>query len=148
MTQASELRFEVRPDPKVIRDLRRIVREALIRIGVEPARIEPVLLVLDEILSNAIEHGSGYREGNAPMVVLLRRRGAELELEFEDPAVPQALIEQLREAFGRQLRECPPAENERGRGIYLVAGALRDVRISTARGGGLHLFGRFQGKLA
>ncbi len=148
MNDKGELRFEVRPDPKVVRELRRLVREALIRLGIAPERIEPVLLVLDEIVSNAIEHGREYRGGNVPMIVVLRRSGAALELEFEDPAVPQPLVQQLREAFACDPRTCPPPENERGRGIYLVAEALRDVEVRSAAGGGLHLRGRFAETLA
>jgi anti-sigma regulatory factor (Ser/Thr protein kinase) len=148
MTRRSELRFELLPDPRRVRDLRRDVRSKLGPLGFEPEFITHVLLVLDEIVSNAIEHGSGYRAGDAPLVVTLRRSRRDLVLDFEDPAVPEDLVRQLRDAFACRDATCPPPESERGRGIYLVLGALRDVDVTQAPRGGLHLHGRFPGRSA
>ena len=139
------LQFSVPPDAAHLRVLRRTVRDRLMQSGVRALTIDLVLLVVDEVVSNAIEHGSSYRARRSPLAIELRLHGIEIEFDFEDPEAPAGLVDELQAALERCRSHLPPPESERGRGLWLVADHLRDLRITRATGGGLHLHGLVSG---
>ena len=70
-----------------------------------PGLLDPLLLVVSELVGNAVRHGS------APFRMLLRRTGLGVRVEVHDeaaattPRVPESL---------------PDADSESGRGLFLV----------------------------
>lgn len=137
--------FRFPPEVSHLRMLRRTVRDGLQAQGVPSTTIELVVLVLDEVVSNAIEHGHGYRARNEPLSVAVRSNGIEVELDFEDPEAPGEVVSEIADALERSRGKRPPPDSERGRGLYLVADSLADLSVRPAPGGGLHLHGRCAG---
>ena len=121
--------FLLPPEPMHLRMLRKAARSSLRDMGLEEPASDEVVLVLDEIISNSIEHGQPYRRRFEPLRVHLHLEGSTLVLRFQDPEMPEALIEELRRALDRTRGKLPALELERGRGLFLVAASLHDVRV-------------------
>lgn len=139
------LHFRLLPRPEELRLLRRTVREALSRRSLPEAEIDSAVLVIDEIVSNAIEHGRPYRDRDGSphdLELHLWSEQKDLWIEFTDPDVPDAVVQRL----ARELAECggqlPPAQSERGRGLYLVASGLHHLSVKGLGVQGLQLRGR------
>ncbi len=144
--RAEPLRVEVKPELQNLRLMRRAVRDGLGERGVTAATTEMALLVLDEVVSNSIEHGIAYRTTFPPLVVRLVVDAADVLVDYVDPEVPGAIVDGLAAALtASRGGDVPPPESERGRGLYLVATLLTDLTIEHASGGGLHLHGRLLG---
>ena len=145
MSQPVEFKFP--PEPKYLRNLRERLRDKLAGLGVAEDTVDNVLLVTDEIVSNAIEHSDGYRAAEVKLIVRLGARGHDILLEFEDPDVPADVVEEIAEALANR-GERPPLHSERGRGLFLIAQNVDRLEVSARPDGGLRLQGRFQGALA
>ena len=67
--------------------------------------LEPLLLVVSELVGNAVRHG------RAPIRMLLRRTGLGVRVEVHDESSPPERDEEV---------SLPDADAESGRGLYLV----------------------------
>lgn len=134
-------------EAQALRGVRRRVRTELRGLRLPPHDAEIVLLVLDELVSNAIEHGAAYRARGKPLQAGLHVDGDDLVLEFVDEDMPAAEIEVLRGALGTGDIDLPDVEDERGRGLFLVLTALQGIVVEdrTEAAGGMLLRGRFVG---
>jgi anti-sigma regulatory factor (Ser/Thr protein kinase) len=134
-------------DPTALRGLRRRVRGALRGLRLPPTDTDTVLLVLDELVSNAIEHGAVYRKSRTPLHVSLETEGEDLVLEFADADMPSPQIAVLAKTFADGDIELPDFEDERGRGLFLVLTSMQAIVVEdrTAAGDGMVLRGRFVG---
>lgn len=117
-------------------------------MGVAAEAIDRALLIVDELLSNAVEHGVVHRQSFDPLVIRAEVSGTDLVIEFQDPEVPSGTVAWLKRALESGGNAVPPIENERGRGMFLVADALRDVHVEPTGGGGMRITGRMPGALA
>ena len=141
-----ELRLGVAADLALVGDVRRQVREHLESQRVPEDACDSLVLVVDEVVSNSIEHGSTYRRNGDRMELAVRVDGDELLLRFVDRDVPAAEVRMLMTtvtAGGGD--EPPPLDWERGRGMFLIAMGLDDLVIQPldrATGDGLVLEGR------
>jgi anti-sigma regulatory factor (Ser/Thr protein kinase) len=135
--------LRIAPDPAQLRVLRRKARGALAKLGLDGMDEEMVLLVLDELVSNAIEHGASYRREGSTLATRASLDGRDLVIEFEDPDMPPREIADLAAAA-----RCPVADAERGRGLFLVQDALCDLRVEdrSGEGKGLRLVGRYRSR--
>ena len=140
MTDLFDERFPA--DLSRMAGLRRVVREHLERAGVDDALVERTVLVVDEVVSNAIEHGSEYRRSSDPIRVCIERVEDDLLLKVDDADVPSDLVANLARVFDDQIESAPAAVVERGRGMYLITMFLEDIEILSAEGGGMRLQGR------
>jgi len=113
--------------------------------GIREDVVDNVLLVADEIVSNAIEHSDGYRAEQGNLVVRLSTADDDVLLEFEDPDVPGDMVDQLSEALAAGTENRPPLDSERGRGLFLIALNVDVLTVRERPGGGLLLLGRFHG---
>ena len=134
-------------EPQALRALRRRVRTALRGWRLPSHDVETVLLVLDELVSNAIEHGAVYRKLGKPLHVGMQLDGEDLALEFVDDDMPQAEIQAMAKAFDTGDIELPDFEDERGRGLFLVLTSMQAIEVEdrTEKAGGMRLRGRFLG---
>jgi anti-sigma regulatory factor (Ser/Thr protein kinase) len=136
------LEFEFSPDPSALSSLRHDLgrRLAGLRVGEQVA--ENVLLVVDEIVNNAIEHAAGYRHRNAKLALRLHAAGTRVVLEFEDPDVPSEVVRDLVRRL-RALRRGPPPpfDAERGRGLFLIARRVSGLQLRALPAGGMRLRG-------
>ncbi len=142
MSETPPLEFVFAPRPARLRALRRQLRRQLDQLGVGDETADDVLLVVDEIVTNAIEHGARYRARGTLLVLRLRRVDAEVELEFEDPDVPERVVADLARRLEQSHNGPPALDAERGRGLFLIAVRFAEVSVRSGPGGGLHLRGR------
>lgn len=140
MTELFDQRFPA--DLSRLADLRRVLREHLEGAGVDESQVERMVLVVDEVVSNAIEHGSAYRRSADPIRVCVERVEAVLLLKVDDADVPSDLVSSLARVFDDRLESAPSAVVERGRGMFLITMFLEDLEIVSAEGGGMRLQGR------
>ncbi len=119
-----------------------MLREHLERLGVDEAQVDRMVLVVDEVVSNAIEHGSVYRRSPNPIRVCVERFEAFLLLKVDDADVPSDLVTNLARVFDDQIESVPSAVVERGRGMFLITMFLEGLEILSAEGGGMRLQGR------
>jgi anti-sigma regulatory factor (Ser/Thr protein kinase) len=140
-TLNNELDFRFPAEPDHLRVLRRMLRKGLVAMGIAESVTDRVLLVMDEIVSNAIEHGADYRQGEAP----LRARVTLVEddrlfLQFHDEDMPaEILAEVSREILNGGYT--PVAGLERGRGLFLIREFLSELQVQELSGGGMLLEG-------
>ncbi len=143
MSEPLEFRFP--PALEHLRSLRKHLREKLeeSQIAIEVA--DSVVLVLDEIVTNAIEHAGSYRDESGWLLVRMEASATAVIFEFEDPDVPTEVVDSLATALANSEQTHPPIHNERGRGLFLVALNIDELKVSHRPDGGLHLHGRFNG---
>ncbi len=139
------LEFRVAAEMEQLKRLRKNLRQALQRMGVAELHLDRLLLVVDEVLSNAIEHGKSYRQGVKPIMVRVSQQKAGLLLSIEDADVPADVVAQIACDIDQNCQQVPAAPQERGRGLFLVQRFLVDLQVGPAEGGGMHLQGLLQG---
>lgn len=123
-------------------DLRRLLREGLEPLGVSGSFLERLILVVDEVVSNSIEHGSEYRRGESPIRVIVHENSGGLHLKVDDLDVPQDMVASLEAELHSQDGVPPSALSERGRGMFLITMFLEDLRVLAVEGGGMRVQGR------
>lgn len=140
MNRPSPLRFK--PDPRELRGVRRGARELAERQGAAESMCDAVALVVDELVNNAIEHGASYRLLGAELSVAVAIEQGRVTVEFIDPEMPEPQVRDLAAALAAAGNGMPSLESERGRGLFLIAIYMEEVRVAIAAGGGLQLTGR------
>jgi anti-sigma regulatory factor (Ser/Thr protein kinase) len=143
MNDGIELRFP--PDPAYLRLLRQSVREHMERHNVAEGPTDRMVLIVDEMVSNSIEHGVTYRSTKRDLVVHLEFHGQDLHLSFVDPEVPRGVIDDLTRLLAACRGNLPPLESERGRGLFLIDDGLDDLALEGAPGGGMRMRGTLRG---
>lgn len=136
-----ELDYRFPAEPDHLRLFRNMLREGLVEMGVLEDAIQRALLVMDEVVSNAIEHGVEYRKGAKPLRARVQLvEGDRLFMEFYDEDVPsEVLAGVIREIQNGDYM--PVAELERGRGLFLIREFLSDLQVMELSGGGMLLEG-------
>ncbi len=137
---AGAMRFP--PDPSQLRRLRSDVRARAAALGAAAAAGDAAALVVDELVNNAIEHGAAYRQRGDDLTVAVGIDQGQLTIDFVDAEMPSGLVEDLARALREAAGGMPSLESERGRGLFLIAIYMDEVRVDVAAGGGLHLYGR------
>ena len=122
--------------------LRAAMRTSLVAHGLSEVTLERLILVVDEVVSNSIEHGLDYRVSADPIRVCVERSTDDLLLQVEDQDVPPDLVRDLARVFDDGGEATPSAMAERGRGMFLITMFLEDLQIVVAEGGGMRLLGR------
>ncbi len=137
----NELDFRFPAEPDYLRVLRDRLREGLDAMGVPQAAADRVLLVMDEIASNAIEHGARYRHGEKPLRVRVRMvEESRLFLQFHDEDMPPDTFAEVSAEI-LSMDTAPFVELERGRGLFLIREFLSDLQVLELSGGGMLLEG-------
>jgi anti-sigma regulatory factor (Ser/Thr protein kinase) len=140
MTEAHILRIP--PVAAGLPEARREARSVAAALGASPEICDAVALVVDELVNNAIEHGSVYRTSESALSVRLGEVAGRLVVEFFDPEMPVPMVRELARALTDAAQGMPSLDSERGRGLFLLSIYMEEVRIDVAEGGGLHLKGR------
>jgi anti-sigma regulatory factor (Ser/Thr protein kinase) len=140
MSRGATLRFP--PDPQLLRRIRSDVRARAAGLGATPASCDALSLVVDELVNNAIEHGAAYRHKGVELSVAIAKDQDRITIDFVDPEMPDELVRDLARALRDAAGGMPTLDSERGRGLFLVAIYMEEVRVDVAAGGGLHLHGR------
>lgn len=106
-----------RPLPSTIGGARDFARARL--AGVDPERVEDCLLVVSELVTNAIRHGGGL-------------------VALEVVASPDAIHVSVQDHNDRLPTPCQPSGSflPGGYGLHLVRRLARDVRVTLLRAGG------------
>ena len=111
-------------------------------LAADEQSVNKVVLVIDEMVANAIEHADPYR-GSSELLLRLTQRGQDVALDFEDPDVPADVIAELGAMLATGSERRPPVESERGRGLFLMATGIDQLEVSGRPGGGMRLTGCF-----
>ena len=127
--------YSIRPEPLAGRALRGDVREALEPLGIDDRQIGAVVLVLDELVNNSIEHGLAYRGAEDSFDVVVVVTDDRIEVEFHDPAVPPDVLSEILSMFASVSEGAPPPDFERGRGLFLISDGLEELRVESASEG-------------
>ena len=135
--------FKLRPRFEQVRALRTGLRDRLAPLGVVEGDVDRLVLVVDEMVSNAIEHGENYRRPDDLLTVRFAVEADHVDLEFLDPAVPVATVTQILALLAQCRSGRPPLDSERGRGLFLIDDGLDSLDITGEPDGiGLRLRGR------
>ncbi|MBM3973891.1 MAG: ATP-binding protein [Planctomycetes bacterium] len=134
-------RLEFPASPTIVRKLRAEVRGLAAELGATAEASDQLALVADEIVNNAIEHGTSYRRSGKLLALQVAVDGARLRVEFFDPEMPIELVGQLADALAAVSRDLPALESERGRGLFLLTVYLQELRADLEPSGGLRLVG-------
>ncbi len=143
MSEPLEFRFP--PDPSHLRILRKAVRDGVLELGVIERSVDLLVLAMDEIVSNSIEHGEADREGDNMLCVRVELQGGDLRFDFFDPGVPDETVEKMSTWLANSQNGLPDLESERGRGFFLMSSSLDEILIQPAEEGGMHMLGRMIG---
>ncbi|MCC6782709.1 MAG: ATP-binding protein [Planctomycetes bacterium] len=135
--------FKLRPRFEQVRALRNGLRQRLEPLGVAESDVDRLVLVVDEMVSNAIEHGERYRRPDDLLTVRFAVDSQHVDLDFLDPAVPSDTVGQILVLLQQCRSGRPPLDNERGRGLYLIDDGLDSLDVALEPlGVGLRVRGR------
>lgn len=123
------LALEVRPDLSAIGDARNVVRRYLDEQAVARRVIDDLLLVVDELLSNSIEHGAAYRRAGTALELRFESAREDLRMTFVDRDCPAAEVVRIAERASEPPNVLPAVDLERGRGFFLIASGLDEYSI-------------------
>jgi anti-sigma regulatory factor (Ser/Thr protein kinase) len=127
-----ELRLDLPAAHSAARMARQLVREFAVRGGMEAGEVDNLLLVTDELLSNAVDHGGGgaaleesdlRSQVTMQLVLVLREEGWVLDVADEGHGDPAELDALLHPAG------LPDLEDERGRGFFLISGLCQSLSV-------------------
>jgi len=119
-----------------VRSARKAVRAVAEEWGFSEEAIREIELCFSEALQNAVDHGTG-----TAAVVHAESEFSEdgLRIVIEDPGAGQGNCERLKDVFERAEDAPPGAEEERGRGIYLIRSLMDHVSVHCMEGGGARI---------
>lgn len=127
-----ELRLDLPAAHSAARMARQLVREFAVRGGMAADEVDNLLLVTDELLSNAVDHGGGgaaleesdlQSQVTMQLVLVLREEGWVLDVADEGHGDPAELDALLHPAG------LPDLEDERGRGFFLISGLCQSLSV-------------------
>lgn len=132
-----ELSLDLPAVHRAVRVARSVVRRFARLEGVADADVEAILLVLSELLANAIDHGGGgaamheSENGGVRMrtQVLLEAERWSVRVHDEGGGDP----EPIRQLLGSQ--EPPDLEDERGRGFFLMNQLTDELSVERSEDG-------------
>jgi anti-sigma regulatory factor (Ser/Thr protein kinase) len=136
-------RLQFAASPGVVGKVRDAVRRLAADLGAAESVGEQLALVADELINNAIEHGSVYRRrGESLALEVAAAAAGRLRVEFVDPEMPGELVARLAAHVAEATGGLPALDSERGRGLFLLTVFLQDLRVEAAGvGGGLRIVG-------
>ena len=100
--------------------IRRLVERAGPRLGLSPTRTDDLVLVVNEIATNAIRHGGG----SGTLTMVSQSDGVSVEVRDCGPGLP---------AYGSD--ELPTATSIGGRGLWIVRRRCRCLSIASSERG-------------
>jgi len=141
-----ELRLDLPAVHSAARMARHLVRQFARAGGLVGTELDQLVLVADELLSNAVDHGGGgaarseaelERPVRMSMVLGVSARGWEIHVADQGGGDPQ-VVDGLMHPEG-----LPDLEDERGRGFFLMAQMVDSLRVErSADGLGLELIAK------
>lgn len=102
------------PDDDTAASVARAQTRSVLRSWRLPGLLDPLLLVVSELVGNAVRHGS------APVRMLLRRTGVGVRVEVHDEAA---------DAAPAGFSALPDLDAESGRGLFLVDATATDTGV-------------------
>jgi anti-sigma regulatory factor (Ser/Thr protein kinase) len=113
---------------QLVGSVRRFLINVLRTLEVEEATRDEVGLVLTELCNNSIEHGAETHNAKHPLSIRLAWSPKELRLRISGHHRTGLDAARLQDAF-RSARLGEDKFSERGRGLFLVATLMDDVKV-------------------
>lgn len=132
--------FTLLADRVLLRDLRDSLRVVFEGWQIDETAAMRVLLVVDEIVGNAIDHGGDYRCDEHILTLRVELRDGDVRVEFIDPDTPQPVVNELVERIAAAT-EPPALDAERGRGMFLIGNTFQGVDIAWDSATGMRVRG-------
>ena len=144
-SKAFDAELRIPSDLAYLRSVRAFIRELAENLGFDSDKIKDIEVATDEILSNAVEHGS--KDVNSEIVIFFVTNEESIEIVVRDYGNGEPLTDKLSRILS--IIETSNVENdkERGRGLLLARLLSDDMLVESNSAGGLdvHLvwsFGR------
>ncbi|MGB9597606.1 MAG: ATP-binding protein, partial [Candidatus Poribacteria bacterium] len=122
---------------------RAFIRELAKDLGFDSDRINYIEIATDEILSNAIEHGS--KDASSEIVIFITIDEESMEIVIRDHGKDEPLGDDIFEVWSKAITSNIENNSERGRGLRLAWLLSDNMRMESNSVGGLdvHLFWSF-----
>ncbi len=123
-----------------LHSVRAFVKELAKDLGFDPERINDIEVATDEILSNAIEHGS--KGVDSEVVIFITLNEESMKIVIRDYGKDEPLNDNLFEVWSKATASNIENNLERGRGLRLAWLLSDDMHMESNSAGGLdvHLF--------
>lgn len=127
-------------DLTYLRSVRAFIKEFARGLGFDSDKVNDIEIATDEILSNAIEHGS--RGTNSEIVLFISINEKSMEIVIRDYGKDKPLSDNIFEVWSKAISSNTENNSERGRGLRLAWLLSDDMRMESNSAGGLdvHLF--------
>jgi anti-sigma regulatory factor (Ser/Thr protein kinase) len=132
--------FSIEPDRSRQHLLRDALRQQLARWNIGDDAANRILLVIDEMVGNSIDHGVIYRHTARDLELRLSLNRHDLRIEFVDPDTPKVIVRELDQRMAKATQP-PPIDAERGRGLFLIRRGLDEVAFEWRAGSGMTISG-------
>jgi len=118
-----------------LRPVRSFVRELALNIGFSDERVSEIELVVDEVFSNAIEHGS---TGSGSQILVHCFTTEEMmKIKISDTGPGEGPNTRWINAWSDALRDKVQPDTERGHGLFLVHQLTNEMNIEPNSVGGI-----------
>ena len=133
-----ELALDLPAAHRSVRVARHVVRHFARLEGVKDAEIEQLVLIVSELLANAVDHGGGppamtehdlERDSRMRLALVVGRHEWRLAVSDEGGGDPARVRHALRSA------QLPDLEDERGRGLYLMRQLVDTMEVDQSSDG-------------
>lgn len=126
--------FRIGPVEEAVRLVRGQIRTLLVDHGFGEAKVEAVLLGLDEVVMNACFHGGAA----------LQQQAVELKVTLHPDRVAFEVLDRgtfrPRAGHERGAAALPDDDAESGRGLFLIHATMDEVRFDAREGGGTRVW--------
>jgi anti-sigma regulatory factor (Ser/Thr protein kinase) len=133
-----ELSLDLPAAHRGVRVARNVVRHFARLEGVADGEIEPLVLIVSELLANAVDHGSGgpamtehdlVGDPRMRLALVIDEREWRLAVTDEGGGDPERVQRALRSA------QMPDLEDERGRGLFLMRQMVDGMEVDRSHDG-------------
>jgi anti-sigma regulatory factor (Ser/Thr protein kinase) len=133
-----ELALDLPATHRGVRVARNVVRHFARMEGVKDGEIEQLVLIVSELLANAVDHGGGHpamteldlvRDARMRLTLVIGTREWSLSVSDEGGGDPARVRHAIRSA------QLPDLEDERGRGLYLMRQLVDSMEVDPSQGG-------------
>ncbi|MBD3184689.1 hypothetical protein GF312_20580 [Candidatus Poribacteria bacterium] len=127
--------LKVSGDPRYLRPVRVFIRELAISMGFSDKRVSDIELAVDEVFSNAVEHGSACP--SSQIIVNCVFSDDSIKITVSDTGFNSHSNAKLLKAWSHALNKISDPGTERGHGLLLANNLADEMKIESNSMGGV-----------